>query len=243
MQGHGRTLRMHFFLELAVDHSQTPPPMIPLPNYREYSEDEMRTRAKEFADDMHRRRSVREFSDRPVDAEVIRHCVRAAVSSPSGANRQPWHYVVVTDPGVKREIRLGAEAEEREFYNRRAPEEWLDALAPLGTDAQKPFLEVAPVLIVVFYARYGLGADGQRFKNYYALDSVGLSGGILLSALHRAGLATLTHTPSPMKFLNRILNRPRNESPFMLVVCGYPAEGCEVPDIQRKALSESSTWI
>lgn len=175
--------------------------------------------------------------------EVIEDCLRAACSAPSGANLQPWRFVVVQDAATKRAIRAAAEAEERLFYARRAPPEWLQALEPLGTDARKPFLETAPYLIAVFFERYGLNADGSRFKTYYAPESVGLATGMLIAALHHAGLATLTHTPSPMKFLREILRRPVNETPFVLLVTGYPAEDCRVPDITRKAADDVITWF
>lgn len=203
----------------------------------------MQARACEFADDMVRRRTVRDYADTPVPRDIIENALRAATSAPSGANLQPWHFVVIADPATKRRIRDAAEAEEREFYGRRAPAQWLDALAPLGTDAEKPFLETAPYLIAIFYQRHGLTAEGEKFKTYYAPESVGLATGLLIAALHRAGLATLTHTPSPMKFLREILRRPDNESPFLLLVTGYPSRNCQVPDIQRKAPQEVVTWF
>lgn len=214
----------------------------PLEEYQEYPPERMLARAQTLADDLQRRRSVRDFSDRAVAPALIQHCLRAAVSAPSGANRQPWHFVGVTDPAIKHRIRLAAEEEERAFYQHRAPPEWLQALEPLGTDASKPFLDIAPVLIAVFYQRYGVDASGQRFKNYYASESVGLACGMLIAALHHAGLATLTHTPSPMKFLREILGRPRNEAPYLLIVTGYPAADCQVPDIRRKPLDEVISW-
>jgi nitroreductase len=216
--------------------------MIPLRDYVEYPPDEMQRRAAEFFADVRRRRTVRTFSDRPVPREVIVDCLRAAGTAPSGANLQPWHFVVVTDPTVKREIRAAAEAEEREFYEHRAPDEWLEALAPLGTDANKPFLETAPYLLAIFAQTYGVKPDGGCKKHYYVSESVGIATGILITALHHAGLATLTHTPSPMGFLNRILGRPENERPFLLLVVGYPAEGTVVPDIARKELNEFVTF-
>ena len=215
----------------------------PWQEYREYPQDEMLARARDYAEDMQRRRTVRDYDSRPVAREIIEQALRAAASAPSGANRQPWHFVVVSDPRVKHAIRIAAEKEEREFYSRRAPPEWLTALEPLGTDADKPFLDIAPYLIAVFYERYGLNPDGSRYKTYYSTESVGLACGLLISTLHRAGLATLTHTPSPMKFLREILGRPINESPYLLLVTGYPAAGCEVPDIQRKPLDEVVTWV
>jgi nitroreductase len=174
---------------------------------------------------------------------VIEDCLRAAGTAPSGANLQPWHFVVVRDAQVKQRIREAAEAEERAFYEGRAPDEWLEALAPLGTDASKPFLETAPVLIAVFGERYGVAADGRRLKRYYVDESVGLATGLLITALHHAGLVTLTHTPSPMGFLRDILGRPRNERPFLLLVVGYPAPDAQVPDIGRKPLEEIATFL
>lgn len=196
---------------------------------------EMLARARAFRVEMSSRRSVRHFRPDPVPLEVIDECVAAAGSAPSGANRQPWTFVVVTDPARKREIRLAAEEEERTSYAERMPEDWLEALEPLGTNAEKPFLEIAPALIVVF--RHAHGEElGKRFKNYYTMESVGIAVGFLLAALHRAGLATLTHTPSPMAFLSRILARPENEKPYLLIPVGFPADGCRVPDIGRKPL-------
>jgi iodotyrosine deiodinase len=218
--------------------------MIPLPGYVEYPPGDMLARAREFADDMHRRRSVRDFSPRPVAREVIGECLRAATSAPSGANQQPWRFVAVSDPAIKRRIREGAEAEEREFYAHRAPADWLEAIAPLGTNADKPFLELAPWLIAVFIRRFERRADGSKTKHYYTDESVGLAAGLLLAACQRAGLATLTHTPSPMGFLNEILGRPKDlERPFLLVVAGYPAPAARVPDIRRKPLAEVSHWV
>jgi len=215
---------------------------IPL-DTREYSPDQMAERAAEFAAEMARRRSVRHFSDRAVPRPVVEACLRAAGSAPSGANMQPWRFVVVSDPAVKRQIREAAEAEERAFYEQRAGDEWLDALAPLGTDWQKPFLETVPYLIAIFAQSYGLEPDGRKIKHYYVQESVGIATGLLIAALHHAGLATLTHTPSPMGFLNEILTRPVNERPFLLLVVGYPAPDARVPDIRRKALDEIATFI
>lgn len=214
---------------------------IPLRNYREYAPDEMRRRAAEFFEEANRRRTVRDFSDRPVDRRVIDDCLRAAGTAPSGANLQPWHFVVVTDAEIKRRIRESAEVEEQQFYDHRAPREWLEALEPLGTDANKPFLETAAVLIAIFVQNSGTRPDGSIFKHYYSVESVGLASGILITALHHAGLVTLTHTPSPMRFLNSILGRPANERPFLLLVVGYPADNAEVPDISRKALDDYVT--
>lgn len=199
-------------------------------------------RARGFADTMWRRRTVREYSGTPVPRAVIEAAIRAAGSAPSGANLQPWHFVAVSDPELKRRIRVAAEAEEREFYAHRAPPEWLEALAPLGTDADKPFLEVAPWLIAVFAQSIGRGPGGQPVKNYYVNESVGIATGLLLAALHIAGLATLTHTPSPMGFLRTLLDRPENERAYLLVVVGYPAPDARVPDIRRKAAAEIATF-
>ncbi len=203
----------------------------------------MRARAASFYEDMRRRRSVRAFSSRPVPREVLENCLRAAGTAPSGANMQPWHFVAVRDPALKRRIRRAAEAEEHELYSHRAPPEWLEALAPLGTDEHKPFLEIAPWLIVIFTQRFGLLPGGGRLKHYYATESVGIATGILLTALHRAGLASLTHTPSPMNFLGELLERPENERPFLLVVTGYPAADAKVPVITKKPLREIATFL
>ena len=189
------------------------------------------------------RRSVRTFSTDPVPESVIMDCVRAACTAPSGANCQPWHFVVVSDPAKKRDIRLAAEAEERAFYDRRASQVWLDALVPLGTDAEKPFLEFAPYFIAIFQERFAQDETGEKTKNYYAPESVGIATGILIGALHQAGLACLTHTPSPMGFLQSALGRPVNERPFLLLVVGYPAEGAVVPDISRKPFNQVVTQI
>ncbi len=216
---------------------------IPLTGYHTYPEAEMVRRAEQFHELMRSRRSVREFSDRTVPREVIEQCLRTAGSAPSGANRQPWHFVAVSDPAVKRRIREAAEQEEREFYAHRAPPEWLAALAPLGTDAEKGFLETAPVLIAIFAERYHVGPDGSRQSNYYVSESVGIATGLLVTALHQIGLASLTHTPSPMGFLNEILGRPEQERPFLLLVVGYPADGATVPAITRKPLDAISTFI
>ena len=219
------------------------PVFLPLADYKEYPPDEMKLRAAEFYDKVRRRRTVREFSDKQVPIEVIDDCVRAAGTAPSGANMQPWRFAVVSDPEIKQRIRVEAEKEEKEFYERRAPQEWLDALAPLGTDQNKPFLETAPYLIVVFVENFGILPDGRRVKHYYATESVGIATGILITALHHAGLATLTHTPSPMGFLNEILGRPENERPFLVVVAGYPAEVAMVPKITKKSLAEIATFL
>ena len=217
-----------------------PAQFIPYSGYRKYPPEDMQRRAEEFFMEMSRRRSVRDFSSEPVSLEIIKNCIKAAGTSVSGANLQPWQFVVVGDEQIKHTIRLGAEEEERKFYQSKAPEEWLDALAPLGTDANKPFLDDAPWLIAIFQKRYGIGPDGGRVKHYYATESVGIATGILITAIHNAGLACLTHTPSPMGFLNQILDRPSNERPFVLLVVGYPAEGVMVPDIHKKSLDEIS---
>ncbi len=219
------------------------PKFVPLPDYQEYPPSVMTERAHAFYAGVKRRRTVRQFSDRPVPRGVIDDCLRAAGTAPSGANLQPWHFVVVASADLKRQIRAAAEREEREFYEHRAPKEWLEALAPLGTDADKPFLERAPYLIAIFQERYGVRADGGRVRHYYALESVGLASGLLIAALHHAGLATLTHTPSPMGFLNELLGRPAREKPFLLLVVGYPEPDAVVPDIARKSLAEIATFV
>ena len=215
----------------------------PLSSYVEYPIEDMQQRAIEFHEHMQRRRTVRQFSDRPVPRTVIEECLLTAGSAPSGANLQPWHFVVVSDPKVKREIRVTAEQEEREFYNRRAPQEWLDALAVIGSDEHKPFLETAPYLIVIFGKNHSQLPDGRRVKNYYVNESVGIATGFLISAIHNAGLVSLTHTPSPMGFLNDILNIPPSQKPFLILVVGYPAEDAQVPIIEKKILSEIATFI
>ena len=210
--------------------------------WQELPQQEMRRRAQEFHAEIRRRRTVRDFSDRVVPREIIEECIRAAGTAPNGANMQPWHFAVVGDPEVKRRIREAAEEEEREFYEHRAPEEWLDALAPLGTDASKPFLETAPYLIAIFSQKWHYDADGNKVKHYYPTESVGIACGFLIAGLHHAGLATLTHTPSPMKFLNGILERPDHERPFLLLVVGYPAEDAQVPDISKKPLEDIASF-
>ncbi len=221
----------------------TQPVYIPLSGYREYPVEEMERRAAEFYAEMRRRRTVRDFSDRPAPRAVIEQCLLAAGTAPNGANLQPWRFVVVQDPATKRRIRLAAEAEERAFYESRAPQEWLDALSHLGTDASKPFLETAPYLIAIFAQSYGLDAEGRKVKHYYVSESVGIATGFLIAALHHAGLATLTHTPSPMHFLNEILDRPPNERPFLLLVVGYPADDATVPVIEKKGLDEIAVFV
>ena len=219
------------------------PVFLPLSTYRKFSNEEMKERIRTFRDEMFRRRTVRQFSSREVPRDVIDDCLRIAGTAPSGANLQPWHFAVVSNPEVKRQIREAAEKEERIFYNERAPKEWLEALAPLGTDEHKPYLEAAPYLIAVFAQTYGLTPSGQKVKNYYVMESVGIATGMLISAVHMAGLVSLTHTPSPMGFLNQILGRPAHEKAFLLLVVGYPAEDAVVPKISKKPLDEIATFI
>ena len=221
----------------------TGPRFHPLESWVEYAPAEMERRAAEFRREVARRRTVRDFSARPVPRSVIEECIRAAGTAPNGANHQPWHFVAVTEPEVKARIRVAAEEEERAFYGGGAPQEWLDALAELGTDEHKPFLETAPFLIVIFAERYQELPDGRRVKNYYVQESVGIATGILITALHHAGLATLTHTPSPMGFLNEILGRPPNERPFLILVAGYPAGDARVPQITKKPLDDIATFL
>jgi len=203
----------------------------------------MQKRSKEFLKEIVRRRTVRDFSEEPVPRDIIENCIKAAGSSPSGANHQPWHFVVVTDPDIKTDIRKAAEEEERLLYNERAPSEWLEALAPLGTDENKPFLEIAPYLIVVFAESYSLDTDDNKIKNYYVLESVGIATGILITALHNAGLVTLTHTPSPMNFLRRILRRGKNERAFLILVTGFPVEDAKVPVLEKKNFEDYTSFI
>ncbi len=215
----------------------------PLADYRSYSEAETLSRSRSFYEEIRRRRTVREFSDREIPEQVLENCLLSAGTAPSGANLQPWQFVVVRDPKVKKTIRREAEEEEREFYQHRAPQEWLDALAPLGTDSDKPFLEIAPCLIVIFRRTVDVDDLGRKVKQYYSAESVGIATGLLIAALHHCGLVTLTHTPSPMKFLNEILSRPTTERPFLILVAGYPAEAAQVPVITKKRLDEIATWI
>ena len=218
-------------------------PTVPLDEYKQFPVEEMRERLQAFYDDLNRRRTVREFSDRPVPRDIIETALKAANTAPSGANLQPWHFVVISGAETKKKIREAAEVEEREFYEHRASEEWLAALAPLGTDSDKPFLETAPYLIAVFLQKFGHLEDGRKVKHYYPTESTGIASGMLITALHTAGLAMLTHTPSPMKFLNEILGRPKSERPFLLLVVGYPADDAEVPDIKRKTLDEFASFV
>ena len=210
--------------------------------FQKRDEAEMQSRAEAFEQLMLSRRTVRDFSDRSVPKELIESCLLTANSAPSGANRQPWHFVVVSDPVIKKQIRDEAEAEEREFYTDRAPTDWLDALAPLGTDANKPFLESAPHLIVIFAQKYLFDENGKKLKNYFVTESASIATGLLIAALHNAGLASLTHTPSPMKFLNTILDRPTSEKPLMILVAGYPEKNVQVPAISRKSLQEIASF-
>jgi nitroreductase len=218
-------------------------PHHPLASYQEYPPEEMIRRAQEFRAEMQRRRTVRQFSERVPPRQVLEECLLAAGAAPNGANLQPWRFVVVSDPKIKAEIRAGAEKEEYDFYHRRAPQEWLEALEPFGTDDVKPYLEAAPYLIVIFALSYGMLPDGRRVKNYYVAESVGIATGMLITALHHAGLVSLTHTPSPMGFLNQILHRPENERPYLILVAGYPAPDAVVPAIQKKSLAELATFI
>lgn len=218
---------------------------VPLPDYREYPVEEMRARAEAFRADIARRHTVRDFSPRPVPHDIIETCLRAAGTAPNGANHQPWHFAVIGDPALKGRIRAAAEEEERAFYAGKAGEEWLGALRPLGTDPQKPFLEIAPWLIAIFGARSSPSADGVMRKNYYVPESVSIATGFLIAALHHAGLATLTHTPSPMGFLNEICRRPAQEKPYILLVTGYPAEDAHIPRhaTEKKPLAEIASFL
>ena len=219
------------------------PDFIPLADLVEYPVEEMKRRARIFRRLMEARRSVRHFSERSVPREVLEDCLRVAGSAPSGANMQPWHFHVVEDTFVKRRVRVAAEKEERAFYHGRAPEEWLEALEALETDEHKPFLEHAPCLIVVFAKTYGEKPDGTRVRHYYTQESVGIATGMLITALHNAGLASLTHTPSPMGFLSEVLHRPKSEKPFLILVVGYPAEDSRVPNLAKKSLAEYCEFV
>jgi len=216
-------------------------PFEPL-DFNELTPEQMQQQSTAFYEQIRQRRTVREFSDRPVPREIIENALKAAGTAPSGANMQPWHFVVVSNPKIKQQIRVAAEVEEKEFYEHRASKEWLKALEPLGTDEHKEFLDKAPFLIAVFLKKFTFDAQGNRFKNYYTAESVGISCGFLLSALHWAGLATLTHTPSPMKFLNTLLHRPKSERAFMLIVAGYPADHAMVPVIGKEPLENIATF-
>lgn len=218
------------------------PDFIDLPDYQTYSEEDMLERATSFYEEIKRRRTVRDFSQKPVPKEVIEQCLLAGGTAPNGANLQPWHFAVVESPEIKKQIRVAAEKEEQEFYNGKAPQEWIDALSHLGTDENKPFLEIAPYLIVVFSKAHEVREDGKIVKHYYSTESTGIATGMLITALHMSGLATLTHTPSPMKFLNQILDRPKNERPFLVLVVGYPTEDAKVPNISKKPLQDIATY-
>jgi len=219
------------------------PKFVPLTSFKKYKPDEMISKSQEFYKFLKKRRTVRDFSEKEVPLEVIENCILSAGTAPSGANLQPWHFSVVSDPEIKKNIRTAAEEEEKEFYANRAPKEWLDALTHLGTDEHKPFLESAPYLITIFSKNYEFLPDGNKVKHYYSQESTGIACGMLITALHNAGLASLTHTPSPMNFLNEILGRPKNERPFLLLVVGYPAKDAQVPDIQKKNLEEITSFV
>ena len=220
-------------------------PATPLPGYPAIEDAECVRRAERFHQVMTGRRTVREFSDRPVDRTVVEKAILTAASAPSGANHQPWFFSVIESAEARARIRAAAEAEERDFYAAKAPQEWLDALAPLGTDPDKAFLEIAPVLIAVFAQKRGGPRPGDQKKNYYVSESVGIATGFLIAALHQAGLATLTHTPAPMNFLSEICGRPEGEKPFLLLVAGHPAEGATVPlaALDKKPLDAVAAWI
>lgn len=215
----------------------------PLEGYPELPPGEALRRSLAIYEEAKLRRTVRDFSDRPVDLEIIKNCIRTAGAAPSGANQQPWHFVIITNPEIRKRIRAAAEKEEREFYQHRAPQEWLRALEPFATDANKPFLEIAPCLICIFTKKHGVDDEGRIRKHYYVQESVGIATGMLISALHRCGLATLTHTPSPMGFLNEILSRPSSEAPFLLLVTGFPAAGAKVPVLSKKGLDEIASFV
>lgn len=209
-----------------------------LTGFHQYPEKEMKRRARDLLTEMRRRRTVRDFSDRPVPRQIIEDCIRVAMTAPSGANMQPWHFAVVQDPEIKRRIRRAAEEVEADFYSGRASDEWLEALAPLGTDEHKPFLEQAPYLIVIFAQLHGLGDAGEIVKHYYVNESVGIATGMLIAAIHHAGLASLTHTPSPMRFLSEILHRPSHERPYLVLAVGYPDPQAQVPVLTKKPFAE-----
>ena len=215
---------------------------IPYSEYTKYPVEEMRSRARSFYKQMSQRRTIRDFSSEEVPRDIIEDCLMTAGTAPNGANMQPWHFVVVENADIKTRIRKAAEKEEKEFYENRAPQEWLDALEPLGTTAEKSFLEEAPYLIGIFAESYGVDANKNKITNYYVKESVGIATGMLITAIHNAGLASLTHTPSPMGFLNEILDRPKNERPFLLLVVGYPKDTAQVPDITKKPLNEIATF-
>lgn len=216
---------------------------IPLEGFKKLSKEESLANSDKFFNKLKLRRTVREFSSEPVLKETIENCIRSAGSAPSGANMQPWYFCAVSDPKIKKKIRIAAEKEEKEFYDSKAPKEWLDVLQKFETNPDKPFLEEAPWLIVIFEKKYDIGDDGNKIKHYYTKESVGIASGMLITALHFSGLATLTHTPSPMNFLNEILDRPSNEKPFLVLVCGYPKENIMVPNIKRKSLEEITSFL
>jgi iodotyrosine deiodinase len=216
---------------------------IKLSSYKKLSVEDMLNASSNFFSEVSKRRTVREFSSEEMPIKVIENCIKAAGSAPSGANKQPWHFVIVKNAEVKKKIRIEAEKEEQEFYNGRATEEWLKDLEPFETNEQKPFLEEAPYLIAIFEEKYSVDENGEQHKNYYTKESVGIATGILITALHNTGLATLTHTPSPMNFLNKILDRPKNEKPFLLLVVGHPKKGIKVPNIKRKELNQITTIL
>ena len=219
------------------------PGFSPLADYFEYPLEEMKQRSAAFYAEMKRRRSVRHFSDRPVPRVIIENCLGAAATAPSGANMQPWHFVAVTDPDLKQRIRTASEKAEQAFYSKNATRKWVKALEPLGTNAEKPFLETAPYLIVIFAQRYRFSPDGSKKKHYYVMESVGIALGMLITAIHNTGLVSLTYTPSKMGFLNKILSRPANEKPFLILVVGYPVENAVVPDIDKKPQNEVVTFV
>ena len=216
-------------------------PLVPL-NYDSSTIEEINFRSLEYYKNMKKRRTVRDFSDRQVPIEIIENCIRTADTAPNGANQHPWHFVIISEADIKRRIRNAAEKEEEKFYNSRATKEWLEAIAPLGTNEKKPFLEKAPYLIAIFAKTFGLTDNGKITKNYYVNESVGIATGLLISALHLSGLVSLTHTPSPMGFLNKILKRPKNERPFLILVVGFPTKNAKVPDIKRKSLQEITSY-
>ncbi len=217
--------------------------LIPLSGYKELSNEEMKSRSDDFYQLMRRRRTVRDFANRPVPREIIERCLLTAGTAPSGANMQPWQFVVVSSPEIKAKIRQAAEEVEREFYENKAPDYWLDALGPLGTDESKPHLEEAPYLIVIFSKQHTVTEDGKRLHNYYISESVGIALGFLITAIHNAGLASLTHTPKPMSFLREVLGRPKHETPVLILAVGYPAKDAQVPEISKKQLDEIATFL
>lgn len=218
------------------------PEYIPYNHVYSFEEDEALQRARQFRDELRARRTVRDYSTKPIPDGIIEACIESAGSAPNGANRQPWYFVVITDPDIKKEIRVSAEKEEKVFYGGKAPKEWIEALSHLGTDENKAFLEEAPALIAIFARNYETLTSGKKLKNYYVQESVGIATGMLISALHHCGLSSLTHTPSPMGFLNTILERPSNERAYILLVVGYAAENCRVPVISKKGLSEIASF-